>query len=90
MSDINTLSKSSLSIPEEVLLELADIQKRFAELYRKYSGVAAIADYGVQLMSDSLIETFGEYEVADKSGSFEMLTANFSGTMFFAVRELPS
>lgn len=94
MSDINTLSKSSLSIPEEVLLELAEMQKRYTEIYNNHGlcGLMPGKDgicHGVQLSETAFIETFSEYEVADRGADQEYpeeLYAFIDGTRFFCIR----
>jgi hypothetical protein len=94
MSDINTLSKSSLSIPEEVLLELAEMQKRYTEIYNNYGlcGLMAGNDgtcRGVQLTGTAFIETFSEYEVADRGADQEYPEEPYAfidGTRFFCIR----
>jgi hypothetical protein len=81
-------------IPKEILTELAEMQKRYTEIYNNHGlcGLMAGNDgicMGVQLTETAFIETFSEYEVADRGADQEYpeeLYAFIDGTRFFCIR----
>lgn len=75
----------SLQIPDEILAELATMQKRFRELYSQY-GLCGIGDSdGVHLTSEAFLATFADCNVSD-SDHTEKLTTTAYGVTFFCVK----
>ena len=75
-------------IPDEILRELAAMQKRFRELYSEYKLCGIGDSEGVHITSDAFIETFKDYETSAFSyeGYSEKLTATMHGVTFFCIR----
>lgn len=75
-------------IPDEILAELATMQKRFQELYGEY-GLCGIGDStGVQLASEAFLDTFADYSTSDFNypDYTEKLTTTAYGVKFFCIR----
>ena len=75
-------------IPNQILGELSDMQRRFRELYSKY-GLCGIGDStGVHLTSEAFLDTFADYETSAFSYKdySEELTATMHGIKFFCIR----
>ena len=75
-------------IPDEILAELATMQKRFRELrgeYRLY-GIGDAA--GVHINDEAFIATFKDYETSafNYKDYSEELTATMHGVTFFCIR----
>ena len=75
-------------IPDEILAELATMQKRFRELYDAY-GINGIGDAaGVHINNEAFIATFKDYETSafNYKDYSEELTATMHGVTFFCIR----
>lgn len=91
--DYNILSHQ---VPNDILTELAEMQKRYTEIYNNHGlcGLMPGKDgicHGVQLSETAFIETFSEYEVADRGAEQEYPEEPYAfidGTRFFCIREL--
>ena len=75
-------------IPDEILAELATMQKRFRELYGKYRLCGIGDSTGVHLTSEAFLDTFADYETSAFSYKdySEELTATMHGIKFFCIR----
>jgi hypothetical protein len=75
-------------IPDEILRELAAMQKRFRELYSEYKLCGIGDSEGVHITSDAFIETFKDYETSafNYRDYSEELTATMHGVTFFCIR----
>jgi hypothetical protein len=75
-------------IPDEILRELAAMQKRFRELYSEYKLCGIGDSEGVHITSDAFIETFKDYEISDfrHSDYIEKLKTTAHGVGFFCIR----
>jgi hypothetical protein len=75
-------------IPDEILRELAAMQKRFRELYSEYKLCGIGDSEGVHITSDAFIETFKDYETSafNYKDYSEELTATMHGVTFFCIR----
>ena len=75
-------------IPDEILAELATMQKRFQELYGQYR-LCGIGDpAGVHLASEAFLDTFADYNTSDFNHPdyTEILTTTAYGVTFFCIR----
>ncbi len=83
----NTKPKEN-QIPDEILRELAAMQKRFRELYSKYKLCGVGGSEGVHITSDAFIETFKDYEISDfnHANYIEKLKTTAHGVGFFCIR----
>lgn len=74
-------------IPAEILDELAEMQKMYAQIYRRY-GVAGLGSQHIQLMSDEFVKTFKEYQTEERTGGTykEKLFTIHNDVEFMAVR----
>ena len=75
-------------IPDEILMDLAAMQKRFRELYGEYRLCGIGDDAGVHINDEAFIATFKDYETSafDHKDYFEKLTATVHGIKFFCIR----
>ncbi len=75
-------------IPDEILQELATMQKRFRELYKKYRLCGIGDSAGVHLASEAFLDTFADYERSDfdRPGYTEQLEAVMHSVKFFCIR----
>lgn len=75
-------------IPDEILAELATMQKRFQELYGQYRlcGIGDLA--GVHLTSAAFLDTFADYNTSDFNHHdfTEKLETTAYGVKFFCIR----
>ncbi len=76
-------------IPDEILLELATMHKRFRELYSKYRLCGIGDSAGVHLTSEAFLDTFADYERSDfdRPGYTEELETTAYGVTFFCIRQ---
>lgn len=83
----NTKAKEN-QIPDEILLELAAMHKRFRELYSEYKLCGVDDSEGVHITSDAFIETFKDYEISDfnHANYIEKLKTTAHGVGFFCIR----
>ena len=74
-------------IPDEILAELATMQKRFRELYGQY-GLCGIGDSaGQHLTSEAFLDTFADYKTSDYHSDYtEKLETTAYGVKFFCIR----
>jgi hypothetical protein len=75
-------------IPDEILVELATMHKRFRELYGQYR-LCGIGDpAGVHLASEAFLDTFADYNTSDFNHPdyTEKLTTTAYGVTFFCIR----
>lgn len=75
-------------IPNQILRELSDMQRRFRELYSKYR-LCGIGDpAGVHLASEAFLDTFADYNASDFNHPdyTEKLTTTAYGVTFFCIR----
>jgi hypothetical protein len=75
-------------IPDEILMDLAAMQKRFRELYGQYE-LCGIGDSGgVHLASEAFLDTFADYKTSDFNHPdyTEILTTTVYGVTFFCIR----
>jgi hypothetical protein len=75
-------------IPDEILRELAAMQKRFRELYSEYKLCGIGDSAGVHLTSEAFLDTFADYETSavNYKDYSEELTATMHGVTFFCIR----
>lgn len=75
-------------IPNQILGELSDMQRRFLELYSKYRLCGIGGSDGVQLTSEAFLDTFADYKTSDfdHPGYTEKLKTTAYGVTFFCVR----
>jgi hypothetical protein len=75
-------------IPDEILRELAAMQKRFRELYSEYKLCGIGYSTGVHLTSEALLDTFADYERSDFDhlDYTEKLETTAYGIKFFCIR----
>ena len=88
----NSISENSLSIPGEIVSELAAMKTRYDEIYNQ-TGLAGFMCgnglyEGVQLSERAFTATFNEYESADRNDEKypTELYAMISGVRFFCIR----
>lgn len=87
--EINQVQNStSKKLSQDTLKEMADIKKRFADLYYR-TGLAGISTNHVLLSGECFIQTFEEYQVTHFSELEDRLTACFDGTEFTCLRDKP-
>ena len=75
-------------IPDEILAELATMQKRFRELYDAYGINGIGGGNGVHLDDRAFLATFADYEVSpfNRSEDTKYLRTTAYGIGFFCVR----
>ena len=75
-------------IPDEILVELAAMQKRFRKLYSEYRLCGIGGSKGVHLASEAFVATFKDYETSafDHPDYTEKLKTTAHGVGFFCIR----
>ena len=75
-------------IPNQILGELSDMQRRFRELYSKYRLCGIGDSTGVHLTSEAFLDTFADYERSDFDhlDYTEKLETTAYGIKFFCIR----
>ncbi len=83
----NTTALKANQVPDEILYELAAMQKRFREIYRE-TGLTAISDEDVQLNEEAFLATFSAYELKARECEEypEKLFTEFAEVRFFCIR----
>lgn len=86
LQDITKVKENQ--IPDEVLAELATMQKRLRELYSKYRLCGIGDSAGVHITSEAFLDTFADYNASDFNHPdyTEILTTTVYGATFFCIR----
>lgn len=84
----DTTKAKGNQIPDEILQELAIMQKRFRKLYSEYRLCGIGDSAGVHLTSEAFLDTFADYERSDfdRPGYTEQLETTAYGVKFFCIR----
>ena len=84
----NSTETEKYQIPNQILEELSDMQRRFRELYSQYR-LCGIGDpAGVHLTSEAFLDTFADYNASDFNHPdyTEKLETTAYGVKFFCIR----
>ena len=89
MNQVQDITKvKENQIPDEILAELATMQKRFRELYGQCRLCGIGDSTGVHLTSEAFLDTFTDFETFDFKlpGYTEQLETTAYGVKFFCIR----